>query len=117
MTSSTPASSRRPGHRRDDPLQVGQRETLLEDEGRRHPPRLGAAGRQVVDRAVHGQRADVAAREERGTDDEPIGRKRQFLLAEIEVGTVMIARQLDTLEMLVEDLLDQTARHPAASAV
>ena len=107
----------RPGHRRDDLLQIGQRKALLQDERRRHPAGQRPAGRQVVDRAVHGQRADVAAREERRTDDEAIGRERQLRLAQVQVRAVVVAGQLVTREMLVEDVPDQAARHPSAAAV
>ena len=60
-------------HRRDDALQVGQGQPLFEDERGRQEQRSGAADRQVVDRAVHRQPADVAAGEEDRPDHEGIG--------------------------------------------
>ena len=56
-------------------LQVGERQSLLEDEGGRQEERPRAADRQVVDGAVHGQAADVAAGEEERTDHERVGRE------------------------------------------
>ena len=44
---------------------VRQRQAFLEDEARAEIERAGAAHGEVVDRAVHRQRADVAARERR----------------------------------------------------
>ena len=48
---------------------------LFEDEGRREEQRPRPADGQVVHRAVHGQLADVAAREEERPDHERIGRE------------------------------------------
>ena len=53
---------------------IGQ--PFFEDERRRQVERLGPADRQVVDRAVHRQLADVAAGEEERPDDERIGGER-----------------------------------------
>ena len=64
-------------HRRDDPPQVGDREALLEDEAGRQVQRPRAGHRQVVDRAVDGEVADVAAGEEQRRDDVGVGGERQ----------------------------------------
>ena len=63
VTSCTPAAARPPLHRRDDAPQRLHRQPLFEDEARAQIERPRAAHRQVVDRAVDRQRADVAARE------------------------------------------------------
>ena len=72
-----PGPRGRGGHRRDDPLQVRDREPLLQDEPARQVQRPRPAHRQVVDRAVHGEVADVAAREEQRRHDERVGRERE----------------------------------------
>ena len=61
------------GHGSDHSLQVGQFQPLFEDEPGAEVERRGPAHRQVVDRAAHGQLADVAAGEENGADDVRIG--------------------------------------------
>ena len=45
-------------------LEIGQREPLLEDEGQRQRQRARAAHREIVDRAVDRELADVAAGKE-----------------------------------------------------
>ena len=64
-------------HRLHDALQHLHRQPLFEDEAGAQEQRARAAHRQVVDRAVHGQRADVAAGEEQRADDVGVGGERQ----------------------------------------
>ena len=64
VTMATPAASAAAGHGGHDALQVGDGEALLEDEPGRQVQRPGPGHGQVVDRAVDGEVADVAAGEE-----------------------------------------------------
>ncbi len=59
-----------------DPPQVGHRQTFLQNKCGRKIERRGAADGQIVDRAMHGQSADVAAGEKRRPDHEGIGCQR-----------------------------------------
>ena len=68
----------RPGHRLDDPLQVSKGKALLENEGGRHPACACAARRQVIDGAVHDQRANVPTWKERRADDEAVRRESKL---------------------------------------
>ena len=61
-----PGGGRRVAHRGDDPREGLHREPLLEDQPAGEGERPGAAHREIVDRAVDGERADVAAGEESG---------------------------------------------------
>src|SRR2546422_31756 len=61
------------GHGGGDALQVGDGEALLEDEATRQVERAGPRHGQVVDRAVDGQVADVAAGEEDRRHDVGVG--------------------------------------------
>ena len=62
---------------RGDAAQVGDREALLDDEPGRERERPRAGDREVVDRAVDGELADVAAGEEERLDDVGVGRERE----------------------------------------
>jgi hypothetical protein len=67
----------RPPHRTDDPLEVGQGKTFFENECRRNVQRTGAADRQIVDRPVNCQAANIAAGEEDRPYDEGIRGQRE----------------------------------------
>ncbi len=112
----------RRGHRLHDALQVGQREALFEDEAGRQPQRARAEHRDVVDRAVHGQAAEVAAGEEQRRDhmrvgghDQPaaggqLGRRRQR-------GAVVALVQVLVVELGGEQLADELRRRAPAGAM
>jgi hypothetical protein len=104
-------------HRGDDAREVAEGEALLEDEAGRERERLRAAHREVVHRAVHGERADVAAREEKRADDERIRRERETRATNLEDRAVMQLAERRVVEALEEDVLDQALRHPAPAAV
>ena len=103
-------------HRGDDAPQVGDRESLLDHEAGRQPARLRADHREVVDGAVDGELADVAARELERMHDVGIGR-------ECEAGAagddrrVAERRQRVVAELLEEERLDEVAGRLAAGAV
>ena len=124
VTSATPASSHACRIERDDPLQVGQRQPLFEDERRRQEQRPGAADGQVVDRAMHRQPADVAAGEEERPDHERVGREgdarrhRAVVAgAEADGRLVLQRRQHVVAEAGHEEPLDQVGGQLAAAAV
>ncbi len=75
-------SRRRVSHRRNDPCQFIHREAFLENECSAEPFRFGSDHRQIVDRAMHGQLADVPSRKEPRLNDERIGAKGDTLLAQ-----------------------------------
>ena len=60
-------------HGGDDIAERFHRQALFQDEAGRKEQRLGPAHRQVIDRAIDGQFADVPAREEQRADHEGIG--------------------------------------------
>ena len=60
----------------DDAPKVVHRQAFFENECGREEQRPGAADRQIVDGAVHGQLANVAAGEEEGPHHEGIGGER-----------------------------------------
>lgn len=104
-------------HRAGELCQEVEIEALFEDEGGRQVQRPGAGHGQIVGRAVDGERADVAAREDQGGDHEgvgrhpdPPGRQRQdrLIVASVEPGIG---------ESGAEELLDALARRPPAGAV
>ena len=73
VTIGTPARAAARARRLDHAAQVGERQALLEDEGERQRERPRAADREVVDRAVDRELADVAAGEEDRRDDVGVG--------------------------------------------
>ena len=72
------------GRRRGDRPQLLERQPLLDDVGQAQRHRPGAHHREVVDRAVDGELADVAAREPDGRDDERVGGEREALGADLD---------------------------------
>ena len=75
---------RRPLHRLHDAPQRLHRQAFFQDEACAQEARPRAAHRQVVHRAVDGQRADVAAGKEQRPHDVGIGRERQAAGARLE---------------------------------
>src|ERR1019366_1192017 len=63
----------RRAHGFDDAAQIVDGQALFEDERGGEVHGLGAAHGEVVDRAMHGEVADVAAWKEDGRDDEGVG--------------------------------------------
>ena len=110
--------ARRPAHRLGDPLEVGQREALLEDEARAQVERRGAQHGHVVERAVHGQAADVAAGEEQRRDHVAVGGHHQAVAGgHRQQRSVVALEQVFVVEGGREQLLDQLRRGAAAGAV
>ena len=89
VTIGTPAPPRGRPHGLHDAPQVVHGQALLEDEAGRQGQRPRPAHGQVVDRAVHRQRADVAAREEERADHEGVGGEGQAAAGHVEHGAVV----------------------------
>jgi len=107
----------RPGHRGGDAPQVVHRQPFFEDEARRQVQRLRPAHRQVVDRAVHGQAADVAAGEEQRADHKRVGSEGQPRPVDIQHGLVVERGQRWIVEERHEQVLDQVGGEPPAAAM
>ena len=105
------------GHRFDDAPQIGEREALLEHEGRREVERRRAAHRDVVDRAVHRQAADVAARKEQRRDDVAVGRHHEPARRHVDARAIVALAQPVVVERAQEQLVDELRHRAAAAAV
>ena len=112
-----PGRGGRVPHGLGDPAQVGDREALLEDEPGRQVQRRGAGHGQVVDRAVDGQVADVAAGEEQRRDHVGVGGERQPGAVDPQLRGVLERLEQRVAEGVEEDRLDQGVRRLAAGAV
>ena len=111
-------------HRRHDAPQVVDGEAFLQDEGCGKMERTGAAHREVVHRSVHGERSDVAAREEEGPHDIGVrgeGDARRACsrqaVRHLEHSAVMSAEQEGIRERRQEDVLDELMHQPATAPV
>ena len=104
-------------HRLGDADQVGDSEALLEDEPGRQVQRGGAGHRQVVDGAVDGEVADVAAGEEQRRDDVGIGGEREPGAGDVQPGRVLELLEPGVAERVEEHGLDQGLGRLAARAV
>ena len=104
-------------HARRDALQVGERKALFDDEARREIERPRARHRDVVDGAVHGERADVAAGKEDRRDDIGVGGHHHAPGGRIERRLVVAGAQPVVVEGGVKNVLDQLAHGAPAGAV
>ena len=104
-------------HRLDDAGEVSHREALLEHVAGAQEERLGPAHREVVHRPVHGERADVAAREEGGRDDERVGGEGEPLDAHRHDRAVAERLEVRVAERGGEERLDEPGGPAPAAAV
>ena len=113
--------ARRPGRRRhvgDNGPQFRHRQTLLEHERGRQPPRLGTHHGEVVDGAVHGQVTDRTSREAQRLHDERVGAEHQALSCRNgQIGPVGHRGEPVIGEGLHKDGFDQGVRSLASCAV
>ena len=116
-TTATPAASAARAIERGDPAQVGDGEALLDDEAGREPERRRAGDGEVVDRAVDGELADVAAGEEERLDDVGVGREGEPRAAHLADGGVAELVEQRVRELLEEEALDERPRRLPARAV
>ena len=103
VTTCDPARARGRGQRLRDPAERLEWEALLEDEGGAEEQRPGAAHRKVVDRAVDGERPDVAAAEEERLDDEGIGGEGEAGAACLDLRLVVLPVESRVREQRQED--------------
>ncbi len=106
--------ARRLAHRTGDALEIGERESLLDDEAGGKIKRARAAHGDVVDGAVDGERADIAAGEEQRRDHKRIGRHHHAPGRHVEGSLIVAARQHRIVEGRTENLLDQLLHGAAA---
>ncbi len=112
----TARGSRR-AHRVDQAAQGRQGQAGLEDEGSAQEPRAGAAGEQVVYRAVHGEGTDIAAGEFQGADHVGVGGKGHVSLGGVKHGAVVPAGLERIAEGREKDLPQQVVHASPAAAV
>ena len=112
-----PGRGRRVPHGLGDADQVGDAEALLEDEPGRQVLRGGPAHGQVVDGAVDGQFADVAARKEQRRDHVGVGGQRDPGRPGLQGGRVLQRFQQRVAEAVQEHRLDQRVGGLAAGPV
>ena len=108
---------RGPRHRGGDAAQVGDREALLDHEAGRERDRPRSRDGEVVDGAVDGEVADVAAGEEDRLDDVRVGRERDARAVQVEQRRVGQRREQRVVELLEEQALDEGPRRLSARAV
>ena len=93
VTIGTPASRAAARHAGNDAFQIGERKPLLQDEAGREVERPRARHGDVVDGAVHRERADVAAGKEQRRDHVPVGGHDQAAGGDVEGGLVVALGQ------------------------
>ncbi len=106
----------RRAHRFEEAPQHRERQALLDDEPDGETQRPRPAHGKIVDRAVHGQRADVSAREHERTDDVGVGRERDRT-AGIERRAVVALVQFRIAEGRPDERFEQTRHGASAAAV
>ena len=92
-------------------------EAFFENEGRAQRERARAAHGQIVDRAVHRERADIAAAEEQRLHHEGIGGESEARAADLEHRLVVQPLQHRVGESGQEDVAQQLGAELAAAAV
>ncbi len=109
--------ARRRAHALRDAVQIGQRKALFEDEAGGKMQRPRACHRQIVDRAMHRQRADVAAGKEQRRDDIAVGGHGEAPGGRVEHRLVVALRQQIVVERVAENFADELRHGAAAGAV
>jgi hypothetical protein len=117
VTTGTPAALAALRHRFDDPRQIAEWKTFLENETGGQVERPGAHNRNVVDRAVHRQATDVAAREEQRRDDMRIGGHHQPAQRHRQHGRVVALPEIGVAQPSGKQLLDQLRHRPPTATM
>ena len=99
------------------PREIGERQPLLDHEARGQIERARARHRDVVDRAVDRERADVAAGKEDRRDDIGVGRHHHPPGRDVEGRLVVAGAEPGVVEGGEEDVLDQLPHRAPAGAV
>ncbi len=103
-------------HRLDHPAQGRDRQAFFEDEADAQAFGARAAHGEVVDGAVDGERADVAAGKEQRPHDIGIGREGGRAV-DRQHGAVVAAVEFRIVERRANHVVDQAGHRPAAAAV
>ena len=117
VTSVTPASVGGLAHRLHDAPEIVHRQAFLENEADREIQRPRAAHGEIVDRAVDGQLADVAAGKKDRADDVGIGAEGQAVRADGKNRAVVQRLEQVVAKLRQHDFLDQLLAQLAAAAV
>lgn len=104
-------------HRADNTPEGLHRQPLLENETGREVEGPGPGHREVIDRAVNGERTDVAAWEENRADHIGIGGHRQSAPAHLENRGVMTRGKRRVVEGFDEHRLDKPMHQRTAAAM
>jgi hypothetical protein len=104
-------------HGTDDAVQIGQSDAFLQDEADRQREGVRPAHGHVIDRAVHGERADIASREEQRRDDEAVGGDGEAARGDGQDRLILLPRQGVIGELAHEHALDQVGHVAPARAV
>ena len=107
----------RRGHRRDDAIEDIDRQPLLEHEAGREADGRRPHHRDVVERAVHGERTDVAAWKFQRMHDERVRRDGDLRLTNANDRRVAELGEGRVVEMRQERAHEQGGAHLAAGAV
>jgi len=103
-------------HGLNDAFQIGQRETFFQDETGRQVQRLGPRHRHIVDRAMHREAADVAAREEQRRNNMPISSHHQLARSgQRQQRPIVPLPQVLIVKSVRKQLIHQLRRRPPAS--
>ncbi len=113
----TPARGGGLRHGFGDAAQIGEGEAFFQDEGGAQSERPRAAHGQIVDGAVHGERADIAAAKEQRLDHEGIGGEGEARAGDLEHRLVFQAGKHGVGESGEEDVAQQLGAELAAAAV
>jgi hypothetical protein len=111
------ALPRRAGHAVRDALQIRDRKTFLDDETDGEMKRDGAGHRDVIDRAVDGERTDVAARKKQRGHNIPVRGHHHAACGQVERTLVVGAGERRIVERVDKNLPDQLGGGAAAGAM
>ena len=117
VTIATPAAPRPAPWMRRPLRRVSSRKAFFENERRAQKQRPRAAHRQIVDRAVHRQRPDIAAREKQRLDHKRIGREGDTRAADLEDRLIVQPVENRIREQRQKNIAQQIRAQPSAAAV
>ena len=104
-------------HGLDDAAEIVDRQAFFEDERGGEIERLRAAHREVVDGAVDGETADVAAGKEDRRDDKGVGGEGEARVADGEHGLIVELVEHGIAEGGQKDFVDEVGGELAAAAM
>jgi hypothetical protein len=110
---------RRHAHRRHHPLERRNRQPFFQNEARAEPLRPRPAHGEIVDRAMHGERADVTAGKKQRAHHVRIGREREPRAGRRRGQERAVVPRIErrVAKRRREHLVDQLLREPPATAM